>query len=536
MNKILDLVGKKIKFLILISVPIGLVCGLIEIIFAISINDVLIKYDIIDGLKKIQLIDPVKALIIIGLVRFIFFFFSQIISNLIFELLNQKIRDYVIKYNYNYFKSLGLIKSQLLLNNVTNKIAEYLNSASQLLILSSIFFIIFFHLMKNSYELTIISSLFFLILFSPIFFLKKKIKDYSENFKNNVNSVLSKIFKDIRNINFLKIVGSIQNEKKYIDNLNDNTLKPYVKYNISLGLINQLPNLLGILVFVIIIHLNSNFQFIENNLITYLYLILRAIIIFGHIMYNVGRITFSIPYVNMLFENISEFKNNEYNENKSIKTKVEINNFNLSVKNLDIGYDKSIQKNLNFVIESGEFCLISGKSGIGKTVLLSTLAGVLKPISGSIEWGGANINDINLDQFRKKISYCTTEPYLIEGTIRDNILYGLHKEINNNEIQNILEICQCNFINDEAIYSLKYQIKDDGSGLSSGQKQRLSLARAILNKPKVLILDEATVNIDEILEEKIIKNIKKLLPDTIILAVSHRKSLEKYADRIIKLN
>ena len=133
MKNILDIAGNKIKILLILSVPIGLACGLIEIVFAISLNDVLIKYSLIEGQKKIDFIDPLYAILIFGFVRFVLFFFSQIISNLIFEFLNQKIRNLVIINNYNFSNTIGLVKSQLLLNNVTNKIAEFLNSGSQLL-------------------------------------------------------------------------------------------------------------------------------------------------------------------------------------------------------------------------------------------------------------------------------------------------------------------------------------------------------------------------------------------------------------------
>ena len=107
--------------------------------------------------------------------------------------------------------------------------------------------------------------------------------------------------------------------------------------------------------------------------------------------------------------------------------------------------------------------------------------------------------------------------------------------LNNSIIEECLALCECDFLKNNQTYDLEAKIKDDGSGLSSGQKQRLSLARAILNSPKVIILDEATVNIDENIEEKIILNIKKILPDSLILAISHRNSLRKYADKIISM-
>ena len=537
MKNILDIAGNKIKILLILSVPIGLACGLIEIVFAISLNDVLINYSLIEGEKKIDFIDPLYAILIFGFVRFVLFFLSQIISNLIFEFLNQKIRSLVIINNYNFSNTIGLVKSQLLLNNVTNKIAEFLNSGSQLLIQGIIFLTLYFFLFKQSIQLTFISSIIFVVLFAPLLIMKKRISLYSLEFRDKVNFVLSKIFKDIRNINFLKTVGSLNNERELVLNTNEKSIKPFIKYNLNLGFVNQLPNFFGILVIVFIIILNSKYSFIEiGNMVPFLYLILRSIMVFGHITYNIGRIIFGQPYVKMLLSNFKDSKMQLENHQEDLySNKKIVKNYKLEVNSLSIGYDKTIIKDLNFNIEKGNFCLITGESGVGKTALLATLVGIIKPHSGDIFWGNININDLNLDEFRKTISYCSTDPYLIEGTIRENILYGNNMSLNNSIIEECLALCECDFLKKNQTYDLEAKIKDDGSGLSSGQKQRLSLARAILNSPKVIILDEATVNIDENIEEKIILNIKKILPDSLILAISHRNSLRKYADKIISM-
>jgi ABC-type multidrug transport system fused ATPase/permease subunit len=380
MKQIFEILGNKIKFLILISMPLGLICGLIEIAFALNLNEVLITYNLIQGERNYEIYNPITILILIGFLRFIFFFLSLIISNLVFELLNQKFRELVIKLNYNYSNSIGLIKTQLLLNNVTNKIAEFLNSTSQIIINTSILFILYIFLINQSIHLTLMSSLFFLILFTPIFLLKKKISTNSEQFRNKVNLVLSKIFKDIKNINFLKIVGSLNNEKNHILDLNSKTIKPYLKYNFNLGLINQLPNFLGIIVFVSIVFFNSKYTLIDSAVIvSFLYLMVRSIVIFGHIIFNIGKIIFNKPYIEMMFDNFGSINDyNTINASSYKKSSISIKKFDLNLKNVEIGYDKSLIKNINLDLNQGEFCLITGKSGIGKSALLATIIGLIK--------------------------------------------------------------------------------------------------------------------------------------------------------------
>ena len=335
----------------------------------------------------------------------------------------------------------------------------------------------------------------------------------------------------------MKIVGSLNNEKNHILDLNSETIKPYLKYNFNLGLINQLPNFLGIIVFVSIIFFNFKYTLIDSTVIvSFLYLMLRSIIVFGHIIFNISKIIFNKPYIEMMFDNfgsINDYKAINFSSYK--ESSISIKKFDLNLKNLEIGYDKSLIKNINLDLNQGEFCLITGKSGIGKSALLATIIGLIKKKNGTIKWGGVELEKINLNEFRKNISYCSTEPYLIEGTIKENILYGISREISNDNINDCLENFNCDFLKKNGKYDLEFQIKNDGSGLSSGQKQRISIVRALLNMPKVILLDEATVNIDEAIEENIVLNIKKMFTDTSVLAISHRNSLIKYADKFLEL-
>ena len=240
--------------------------------------------------------------------------------------------------------------------------------------------ILYVFLINQSIHLTLMSTLFFLILFTPIFLLKKKISTNSEQFRNKVNLVLSKIFKDIKNINFLKIVGSLNNEKNHILDLNSKTIKPYLKYNFNLGFINQLPNFLGIIVFVSIVFFNSKYTLIDSAVIvSFLYLMVRSIVVFGHIIFNIGKIIFNKPYIEMMFDNFGSINDyNTINASSYKKSSISIKKFDLNLKNVEIGYDKSLIKNINLDLNQGEFCLITGKSGIGKSALLATIIGLIK--------------------------------------------------------------------------------------------------------------------------------------------------------------
>ncbi len=537
MKDLFSLLGNKIKFLLILSMPLGVIVGMVEILFAITLNDLLITSNLIEGKIRFNFVDSIYLIFIVGLLRFFFVFLVQVNTNYIFELVNKQIREITIKNNYNYNKEIGLINSQKLLNVISTKVAEFLHSCSGLSIQILIFIIIYLNLINDSFYLTSFITIAFLILSTPLIFVKKKISKYSSYFQDSLNKVTEKIFKDIRNLNFLRIIGSLKTEKDEILNKNNASLRPYKKYLISISFLNQTPQFIGIIIISLIIITNQKYLFIDQAMIVpFLYLILRCIISFGNIINEYGRIIFTKPFVENLV-NIVKKEKKEKIINRSFQRTTDYDSLNLSVKNISIGYDKIIKSKISFNSKQGTFTLFSGNSGTGKTALLMTLIGILEKKNGEIFWNELPIDKIDLNDFRKNISYCGTDPFLVEGSILDNLKYGLKKfDYNDQEINHVLDLCDCDFLKEKNVYNLNFHLDDEGSGLSSGQRQRISIARAILKNPVILILDEATVNIDEKTEYRILKNIRENYKTCTIFAISHRKSLENFADQVINLN
>src|SRR6056300_920495 len=125
MKDIFSLLGNKIKLLLILSMPLGVIVGLIEILFAIILNDLLITSNLINGEIRFNFLDSIYLIFIIGLLRFFFIFLVQINTNYIFELVNKQVREITINKNYTYKKEIGLIKSQKLLNVISTRVAEF---------------------------------------------------------------------------------------------------------------------------------------------------------------------------------------------------------------------------------------------------------------------------------------------------------------------------------------------------------------------------------------------------------------------------
>ena len=179
----------------------------------------------------------------------------------------------------------------------------------------------------------------------------------------------------------------------------------------------------------------------------------------------------------------------------------------------------------NIFLKEGEILSIMGESGTGKSSLILTLFKVIEKKSGKILWNDTEVSKINIDHFYKNISFCGTDPFLIKGSIKENLYYGLTENYQNYEnLEKLINVCDAGFLN-ESRENQKI-LDDEGTNFSSGQRQKKgALVRALIKRPKILILDEATSNIDLASEKKIIENILKEYPEIIIIATSHRPGI-----------
>ena len=189
---------------------------------------------------------------------------------------------------------------------------------------------------------------------------------------------------------------------------------------------------------------------------------------------------------------------------------------------------------LSWQVEGGTIAGIVGPSGAGKSTLLLLILGMLDPGEGNIEIDGA-VPSAYFDRCSGGLGYVGAEPFLVDGTLEENLEYGLDDKPAPQELWAALEQAQMAETVRKLDGGLEYRLDENGSGLSTGQKQRLALARALLRKPKILILDEATANLDTATEAEIANTIKRLRGQTTVLIVSHRAGILEAADKVLTL-
>ena len=206
---------------------------------------------------------------------------------------------------------------------------------------------------------------------------------------------------------------------------------------------------------------------------------------------------------------------------------------------LDLGFSyqgrEPVYAGLSLKINSGETLGIVGSTGAGKTTLMSLLMRLHDPQSGSVKLDGIDVRDLTLECLRGSIALVSQNTTLFPGSVRDNILYG-KPNATEEEVLNSANIAEAM----EFIRTLpdgwETEVGEDGHRLSGGQRQRLAIARAVLKDAPILVLDEATSNVDNETEAALQRSIEKLSKDRTTIIIAHRLSTVRNADRIAVLD
>ncbi len=191
---------------------------------------------------------------------------------------------------------------------------------------------------------------------------------------------------------------------------------------------------------------------------------------------------------------------------------------------------------INFSAARGDTIAFVGPSGAGKSTLVKLLVGLYTPKSGTILYNGIPVNRVDLNELREKIGFVTQDTQLFAGTIRENLLF-VNPKATDAECMDVLHKAAAHSLMARADRGLNTLIGEGGVKVSGGEKQRLSIARALLRRPQLLVFDEATSSLDSLTEEEISKTIREVAnnQEAITILIAHRLSTIMHADRIYVL-
>ena len=234
-----------------------------------------------------------------------------------------------------------------------------------------------------------------------------------------------------------------------------------------------------------------------------------------------------------LRRNVEDFARSNAETNSS-SSKIEKPAPEVLFKNVLFRYNSDapdVLRDFHLEIPAGGTCAIMGASGSGKSTILALLLGMLRPNSGLISLGGKTPSEFFSDP-DLRLGFVGAEPYIIEGTIRDNLLYGVRDQsISDDELHSSLMRAQLGELVAGNPSFLDYVISESGEGLSTGQKQRLMFARALLAKPNLLVLDEASANLDEKTESLLAAEIQKLSGKCTTIIITHRSGFVSWVEQ-----
>lgn len=368
--------------------------------------------------------------------------------------------------------------------------------------------------------------------------LSKKIKRIQKNIVGETNALAGASTESLRNIELVKSLGLTDQE---IDRLNKNTYKILglelrkVKSIRTLNFIQgTFVNLLRQIIMFILLWLIYVNTITPGQLMT---LMFYSFFIFGPLQ-EVGNIIINYREAEASLQNFKDLMNKapesapEHPEHIGKVTHLEFSHVTFQHRTAS---QPSIS-NLGFEVNVGETIAFVGPSGAGKSTLVKLLVGLYRPQQGDILYNGKSLASVDFEDLRKQIGFVTQDTQLFAGTIRENMRF-VNPGATDEEIRQALLKAACHNILARSGEGLDTVIGEGGIKISGGEKQRLSIARALLRNPALLIFDEATSSLDSITEEEITRTIRQISAsgDQITIMIAHRLSTIMHADRIYVL-
>lgn len=346
----------------------------------------------------------------------------------------------------------------------------------------------------------------------------------------------TKVEEMLRNHNIVKVFNSEDKILKEFNKENDLLADSTWKSNFIGGIMHPIMMLIGNLSYVVIAFLGGLFVIQGKITVGNIQSFITYAKNFTNPIGSLASIMTELESMIAASERVEDYLSEE--EEKKVENPVPLNNVqgNITFDHVKFGYDenKIIIKDFTAHIESGKKIAIVGPTGSGKTTLVKLLMRFYDVNSGNILIDGINIKDVERTSLRKNIGMVLQDTWLYSGTIMENIRYGRLDATDDEVIASAKEAQVHHFIQ-TLPDSYNLEINEETSNISEGQKQLLTIARAILKNPKILILDEATSSVDTRTEELIQKAMDTLMKGRTSFIIAHRLSTIKNADLILVL-
>ncbi len=490
---------------------------------------------------------------------------SAVVSNEFFQTRLKLISVNKILNSTREFSSLSNISSMFA--ETFGKAAICFHSLAHVLPLSMQAILILFILVSMSLTYTLAGIFFLGVSGFVIVALQKIIQRISVDMPTINSNIFQAVIRIYKNWFLIKILQIEKNEINRFTNLQIAYSTKHIFSNLLALISANIPTAFGIILISSLIYYHHTYELIQNSIfISFLYLFLRFVQLLSQVANFLGIAGMNYPFLKSSWvffkdikkENVEKWEkkiseisifqskpnlksqtdqSKKINESFPLAKKAENHPPSVMVNNLWFRYHEGaprIFSGMNFSVRPGEQVVIMGPSGVGKSTFLALIMGILTPDEGDVHIDGQSPMDY-IASNASLIAYVGSDPFLIEGTLRENLVYGQKSFVSDAAIIQSLEQVELKDWFFSIGSDLSYAINESATTLSTGQKQRLAIARAILRGPKLLILDEISANLDILTEEKIADTILKFKGSATVIIVTHRTGIAKFSDLIINL-
>ena len=448
--------------------------------------------------------------------------------------------QHAMKLPYQEFEDQRSGETLSVLTKVRQDVERFMTSFINILfgIIVGVVFVFVYASIYISWMVPVAYLLGIVMLTSITNLLSKKIKSIQKNIVGQTTSLAGSTTESLRNIELVKSLGLTEQE---IKRLNKNTYKilglelTKVKSIRSISFIQgTFVNTLRQVILFILMWLIFHERMDAGELITmqvFSFFIFGPLQEIGNIMLSYREAEASLNNFHNLMVKAPELEPAEPKPLGNIES--------LSFREVSFKHQTASHKaidNISFDAKVGETIAFVGPSGSGKSTLMKLLVGLYRPQEGKILYNSLDETEIHFDDLRRQIGFVTQDTNLFSGTIRENLMF-VNPAATESEVTDVLNKASCTGLLERAEKGLDTMIGEGGLKLSGGEKQRISIARALLRKPHLLIFDEATSALDSLTEEEITNTIREISSQKgqITILIAHRLSTIMHADRIYVL-
>ena len=418
----------------------------------------------------------------------------------------------------NYTTSISDLFTKVLVNLIRNSLTIVL---------------VFIVMMTMSPTLGLIMTVFVLVIFMASFFFRKVVREIFTKERKYISDMNTFLNENMSGMKIVQLFNQQERKKGEFNEKNETLRKQRYKLNIAFAMCRPFISFLYFLAIAIIFYMGMHLALLPGTVLAFYLYLSRFFNPVQNIADQLNEIQRAMTACERLF-NLLDVAPEVVDKENAIK----MDKFEgkIEFRHVWFAYEEEnwILKDVSFVIEPKQTVAFVGATGAGKTTILSLIVRNYEVQKGEILIDGININDIELKSLRKAIGQMLQDVFLFSGTVRSNIT--LHDESYSDE--EINEVCQ--YVNADSFISkmdkgLDEMVIERGENLSQGQRQLLSFARTVLAKPQILILDEATANIDTETEVLIQESLEKIKNIGTMLVVAHRLSTIQKSDQIVVL-